>query len=305
MSASNLPDLEALTLLAAVASTGSVGRAATEHGISQPAASMRLKSLERRYRLRLLDRSPTGSTLTTEGAAIIDWARPLLEAADSFNRSVGALRDQHRDRLRLAASLTIADHLVPSWLVALHAVEPQLAVSLRVGNSEDVSHMVRVGSADLGFVEGSLAPDGLRSRTVGSDELTVVVPAAHRWARRRKGISAAELAATPLVLREEGSGTRDALEHALARHGLAPEVAVEVGSTTAIKAAVSAGRGASVISRLAVSAELADGRLVAVPVIDVDLRRRFRAIWRTGRVPPVPAGTMLAVVIRAARPAVS
>lgn len=302
MSGADLPNLDDLALLAAVAGSGSVGRAAAAHGISQPAASMRLRAMERRYRLTLLHRSPTGSALTTEGAAIIDWARPMLDAADSFNRSVAALRDRHRDRLRLAASLTVADHLVPAWLVALHAVEPDLAVSLRVGNSDEVADLVRHGSADLGFVEGASAPEGLRSRTVGHDELTVVVAPGHRWSRRRRGISVDELAGTPLVLREEGSGTRDALEHALARHGLSPEVAVEVGATTAIKAAVTAGRGPSVLSRLAVGAELADGRLVAVPVLDLDLRRRFRAVWRTGRVPAAPAGTMLAVVLRSALP---
>ncbi len=302
MSRGNLPDLDDLSLLAAVAGTGSVGRAATQHGISQPAASMRLRAMERRYRLTLLHRSPTGSALTTEGAAILDWARPMLDAAESFSRGVAALRDRHRDRLRLAASLTVADHLVPAWLVALHTVQPDLAVSLRVGNSDEVADLVRAGSVDLGFVEGATAPEGLRSRTVGQDELAVVVAAGHRWSRRRRGISPAELAGTPLVLREEGSGTREALEHALARHGLTPEVAVEVGATTAIKAAVTAGRGPSVLSRLAVGAELADGRLVAVPVVDLDLRRRFRAVWRAGRMPPPPAATMLAVALRTASP---
>jgi DNA-binding transcriptional LysR family regulator len=290
------PDLATLDLLVSVAETGSLGQAARRHGISQPAASLRLSTLERRLGLRLLERSATGSRLTEPGAAVVDWARELLEAAHGLTRSITALRAERSGRLRIAASLTVADHLVPGWLVALHRVAPTLSVALQVGNSDHVADLVRSRAVAVGFVEGPCAPAGLRSRQVGGDTLAVVVPPGHRWARRRRPVAAAELAATPLVLREEGSGTRESFLAALAAAGLAPAPpAVELGSTAAIKAAVAAGEGPGVLSRLAVATEIEAGALVDVPVADLHLRRRFRAVWAGTSAPGGPASTLLAV----------
>lgn len=289
------PDPEGLALLVAVAETGSLGRAAQRFGITQPAASLRVRALERRLGVVLLDRSPAGSTLTEAGAAVVGWARPVLDAMATLVRGVAALRDRHDDRVRVAASLTIADHLVPRWLHRLHAAVPGASVALHVTNSDGVAARVREGLAQLGFVEGPTAPGGLRSRVVGGDRLVVVVAPGHRWAARRRPLAAAELAAAPLVLREPGSGTREALEQALAAAGLTAATAAELGSTTAIKAAVAGGEGPAVLSELAVAGELADGRLVAVPVAGLELRRRFRAVWRSARPPDGAAGALLAV----------
>ncbi len=291
-------DLESLRLLVAVAETGSLGQAAHRLDISQPAASLRLRTLERRLGLVLLDRSPTGSRLTAAGISVVDWVLPVLDAADALARGVAALRDEHRGRLRVAASMTVADHLVPAWLVRFHAVQPSSTVALRVANSETVAALVRDGEADIGFVEGAGAPSGLRARVVGGDALVLVVAPTHPWARRRRPVGAADLVATPLILRERGSGTREALERALAAHRHEPSAVLELGSITAIKAAVSTGEGAAVLSRLAVSAELSDGRLAAVPTADLSLRRRFRAVWRTGRSPGGAADVLLALAQR-------
>jgi DNA-binding transcriptional LysR family regulator len=155
-------------------------------------------------------------------------------------------------------------------------------------------------SADIGFVEGPDLPPGLESRQVGTDRLTVVVPPGHRWARRRSGITAAELAAAPLVAREPGSGTRGYLEGALgAQAGVTrvPPIA-ELSSTTAIKAAVAAGIGPAVLSALAVAPEVAAGTLRAVKVTDLDLTRRLLAVWAEGRQLTGPAADLRAIAAR-------
>ncbi|MCS0636155.1 LysR family transcriptional regulator [Streptomyces sp. LP05-1] len=288
-----VPDLGALELLLAVARHGSLGRAAREVGITQPAASSRIRSMERRLGVALVDRSPRGSRLTEAGALVTDWARRVVEAAEAFDAGAQALRDRRDSRLRVAASMTIAEYLLPGWLIALRAGRPDTAVSLRAGNSAAVAEALLAGDADLGYVEGLAVPPGLDGVVVGRDRLLVVAAPRHPWARRRAPLTPAELAATPLVLREYGSGTRQVLDSALAGHGGVAEPLLELASTTAVKAAAVTGAGPAVLSELAVTEELASRRLVAVPVAGAEFRRELRAVWPAGHRPTGPARDLL------------
>ena len=288
--APRVSDLTGFDLLLTVARLGSLGRAAAEHGMSQPAASARMRQLEGQLGLALIERSPRGSRLTPAGALVADWAQAAIDAAAALDAGVTALRRERDSRVRIAASMTVAEYLLPAWLIALRAMDPGAAVALMAVNSADVAGAVLADAADVGFVESPDVPDGLRAEPVGADVLTVIVAPAHPWALRARrggrGITARELAGTPLVAREAGSGTRRYLEEALAAQGglnRVPPLA-ELSSTTAIKAAVAAGAGPAVLSSLAVAADLAAGTLCAVPVSGLDLRRTLRAVWR--RPPP-------------------
>ncbi|MFJ8822041.1 LysR family transcriptional regulator [Streptomyces sp. NPDC102467] len=290
MLAHRVPDLGALELLLAVARLGSLGGAARELGITQPAASSRIRSMERQLGLALVDRSPRGSRLTETGALVTDWARRVVEAAEEFDAGAQALRDRRDSRLRVAASMTIAEYLLPRWLIALRAARPDTAVSLLAGNSAAVAERLLSGEADLGFVEGLSVPAGLDSTVIAHDRLIVVTAPSHPWARRRRPLTGAELSATPLILREQGSGTRQVLDAALG--GLARPL-IELSSTTAVKAAAVSGAGPSVLSELAVGEELAGRRLVRIPLEEVRLARDLRAVWPTGHLPVGPARDLL------------
>ncbi|WP_181808801.1 LysR family transcriptional regulator [Streptomyces shenzhenensis] len=290
--AHRVPDLGALELLLAVARLGSLGAAAREVGITQPAASSRIRSMERQLGVALVDRSPRGSRLTDAGALVTDWARRVVEAAEAFDAGTQALRDRRDSRLRVAASMTIAEYLLPGWLLALRAQRPDTAVSLLAGNSAAVAERLLAGEADLGFVEGLTVPHGLDATVIAHDRLIVVVAPAHPWARRRRPLAAAELAATPLILRERGSGTRQVLDTALG--GLARPL-IELSSTTAVKASAVSGAGPAVLSELAVGEELAMRRLVAIPLEGIALRRALRAVWPTGHRPTGPARELLSL----------
>ncbi len=275
------PDLGALDLFCTVADLGSLSRAAEAHGIAQPSASSRIRNLERRLGVRLLTRSPTGSVPTADGLLVAEWAATVMSAARSLQGGVDAIRSRRGGHLRVAASYTIAEFLLPGWLAPLQ--RGGTAVELEVMNSSRVLDAVRVDQADVGFVESPGDTRGLRSRDIAGDELCAVVAPGHPWARRRGPITAEVVATTPLVLREAGSGTREALDVALAAAGLRTTVPViELGSTTAVKTAVGGGAGPAVLSRVAVAAEVASGRLVVLPVEGLDLHRRLRAVWRTG-----------------------
>ncbi|MFF7371635.1 LysR family transcriptional regulator [Streptomyces tricolor] len=290
--AHRVPDLAALELLLAVARLGSLGAAAREVGITQPAASSRIRSMERQLGVALVDRSPRGSRLTDAGALVTDWARRVVEAAAAFDAGARALRDRRDSRLRVAASMTIAEYLLPGWLLALHAERPDTAVSLLAGNSAKVAELLLTGEADVGFVEGLTVPAGLDSAVIAHDRLIVVTAPGHPWARRRRPLTAAELAATPLILRERGSGTRQVLDAALG--GLARPL-IELSSTTAVKASAVSGAGPSVLSELAVGEELSMRRLVSIPVEGVSLHRDLRAVWPTGHRPTGPARELLSL----------
>nr|WP_245245177.1 LysR family transcriptional regulator [Streptomyces palmae] len=291
--AHRVPDLGALELLLAVARLGSLGRAARELGITQPAASSRVRSMERQLGVALVERSPRGSRLTEAGVLVTDWARRIVEAAEAFDAGVHALRARRDSRLRVAASMTIAEYLLPGWLIALRALRPDTAVSLLAGNSAGVAERLLTGEADLGFVEGLDIPQGLDGAVIGHDRLVLVVAPDRPWARRRHPVDAEELAVAPLVLRERGSGTRQVLDAALAAHGGLAEPLLELASTTAVKAAAISGAGPAVLSRLAVREELAARRLVEVPVSGIRLTRDLRAVWPTGQRPAGPARDLL------------
>ncbi len=295
MALPHVPDLDSLELLLQVAATGSLGRAALAHGLSQPAVTARVRGIERLVGVTLVQRSARGSTLTPAGALVADWARELLASAATLEAGILALRGEAQGRLRVAASLTVAEHLLPRWLVRLAAERPETAVRLDAVNSTEVGARVLDGRAELGFTEGPSVGQGLTSQVVGHDRLVLVVPPGHPWSRRRRPVVAAELAGTRLVQREPTSGARGALETALAGQGPLARPLLELSTATAVRAAVVAGAGPGVLSELAVAADLADGVLVEVPVAGVDLRRALRAVWPRGARPTGPARDLLAI----------
>ncbi|ROS40264.1 LysR family transcriptional regulator [Amycolatopsis thermoflava] len=292
-------DLAGFELLLSVAQLGSIGAAARAHGISQPAASARIRQLEAQIGVALVDRSPRGSRLTDSGALVADWARPVVEAATDLEAGIAALRARRDEHLRVAASLTVAEYLLPRWLAALRRVDPGTAVALTSDNSGEVAAQVLAREVDLGFVEGPDLPAGLDAETVAVDELRLVVAPSHPWARRRRPTRPDELAATPLISRERGSGTRRALEVALAPAELA-EPLLELSSTTAIKSAVMEGIGPAVLGAHTVAAEVTAGTLVAVDVGGLDLHRELRLVWRAGSRLRGPAADLAAIAVRGA-----
>ena len=308
---SHMPDLASFEVLLAIAKTGSLGAAAREVGLTQQAVSARLASMEAQTGVQLAVRTARGSQLTPGGLVVAEWAARLLDVAHHVDTGLASLRTQRRQQTKVAASQTIAEQLMPRWLVSLQAAATRLGVTapnviLTATNSEHAIAAVRDGSVELGFIESPGVPRGLRSRVVGHDELVVIVPPDHKWARMSRALGAAELAQTPLVTREHGSGTRDSLTAALCQavgeEVQQPSPALELSSSAAVRAAVLAGAGPAVISRLAVADDLAVGRLRAITVPELDLHRQLQAICVGGRTPPAGAVRDLLSHIVSAQP---
>jgi DNA-binding transcriptional LysR family regulator len=336
-------DLGALRALREVGRQGSIAAAAAVLGVSQQALSARMRTLERAMRVTLLARTPAGSHLTEQGRLIVGWAEDVLEAADRLEAGLRSIRSGVSHRLAIAASQTIAEHLVPHWLVELRSIErssaeqssgkqssaeqegpsqngpgqssagensagqgagyPPTVVELTVANSTGVLELVRNGRAGLGFIETPHLPADLVTAHLRDDEMLVVAAPSHPWARRRRPLSLAEVAATPLVMREAGSGTRDTLTDHLAAQvpPLHARIAMELGTSAAVRSAIAAGVGPGVLSRLAVRDDLVLGRLVAVEVAGPPLTRQLTAVWRPDHNPLPPEGARLLAVARGVR----
>jgi DNA-binding transcriptional LysR family regulator len=280
---SGRPDLSALELLVRVAETGSLGAAAREVGIAQPNASRAIKRLERQLGIALLTRGPTGSQLTTEGSVVVEWAREAVAGVDRVVVGARSLAAQRSPHLTVAASLTVAEYLAPTWITRMRQAHPELRVSLAVGNSEQVLSQVLSGHVPVGFIETPTVPRTVSSTAVATDTLVVVVAPRHPWADRRRPLRPDDVAAAELVLRESGSGTRQTLVRALGRAGVElGEQHLDLASTAAVKAAAAAGEAPAVLSGLAVASEVSTGALVVVPVDGLDLTRWLRAVWPAG-----------------------
>lgn len=280
-------DLAALRALTLVADEGSISAAAARLGVSQQAVSLRIRGLESALSVRLLARSARGSHLTPAGELVVGWAAPLLTASDEFARAVDSFRTDRGKTMRIAASLTIAEHLLPEWITLWRTSSGEEApvVQLTAANSSAVIDSVREGATDLGFIETPTVPTDLGSVTVGHDTIEVVVPRTHPWAASGR-VTMRELAKSPLVLREPGSGTRQALEDAVAAAGfpLRSEPAAVLSTTLGVRSAIMAGIAPGALSALAVSEDIRSGRLVRVRLRDMRIERPLTAIW-AGRRP--------------------
>lgn len=315
-------DLGALRALREVGRHESIAAAAAVLGVSQQALSARMRTLERSMDITLLARTPTGSHLTEQGQLVVGWAEEVLDAADRLEAGVRSIRSGVSHRLAIAASQTVAEHLVPHWLVELRSIEQAstgqagngqtstgqapnnlpTVVELTVANSTGVIELVRDVKVRLGFIETPHLPADLVTAHLRDDEMLVVTSPGHPWARRRRPLSLAEIAATPLVMREAGSGTRVTLtDYLAAQHPpLTARIAMELGTSAAVRSAIAAGVGPGVLSRLAVRDDLVLGRLVAIEVAGPPLTRQLTAVWRPDLDPLPPEGARLLAVAQGA-----
>ncbi len=281
---SRLDDLDVASarLFLTVAELGSVSKAASRHGLTQPSATARLQKLERQLGVQLLERGPTGSVLTDDGQQVSAWCASLVAAAVTLTDGARALTEQRAPTLRIATTAGIARHHLLPWIPSAGLVDVEIQLLERV--TATVAELVRSGEAALGFLAGPGAPLGLRSEVVRVDELVPVVHPEHAWARRRRGVTGAELAAGRLILRSRGSGTLDVVEAALAQHELGVTGDIhEVTSDVGARLAAVNHAGAAILPLPEVQPDLVAGRLVAVKLRGIELRQPIRVAWKGTR----------------------
>ncbi|WKD61189.1 HTH-type transcriptional regulator CysL [Corynebacterium ciconiae DSM 44920] len=304
MSLRDLPDLRALRVLVDIARLGSFGAAARAHGMSQQAVSERMRRLEGELGATLFQRGPSGAQLTAAGERVYATALDILMSSSNLDDALELERHPHAPRISVYASRTVSEYYLPRWYAALRRSYPQARLEMLAANSAEVATAVAQGHTSLGFIESVQVPVPttvggprvLSASVVGHDQLSVVARPDHPWAQVGS-ITCDELARTPVIVRERGSGTREVLEAAIGSLQVTP--VAEASSPTAVTNLALHTGCPAVVPRVSVATRLERQELVEVDLADATLDRPIRALWRTGARPRGAA----ALMVRAAREA--
>lgn len=281
-----------LQVFHAVAELRSFTRAAKRLHMTQPAVTFQIRQLEQHFNTRLFDREHNRIELTAAGRRVEQYARRILALYGEMDGSLRELTDDMAGTLMLGASMTIAEYDLPRLLVRFKERFPEVNVKLLMSNTDGIVQMVVENRIDLGLVEGPVHNRSLTVRRYDIDRLVIALRPGHPLATEDR-VPLEDLRGVPLILREEGSGTRDVfLEHARAA-GFEIEdfdVTMELGSPEAIKGAVAAGLGVTIISIAALRKELELGTLRAIE-LDPPIERPFSFVHQNQmfRVPAVEA----------------
>ena len=281
-----------LVVFRAVAENLSFRRAAEGLSLSQPAVSLQIKALEGDLGVQLFDRSDSQIALTAAGETLLEYARQSSAFLSEAESAVLAQDGRQAGKLSLGASTTIAQYVLPGILGDFRRAYPAIVLTVVSGNTEHIVEAVTKKRIALGLIEGPAQSRAVKTQPFLTDELVLIVPASHPWAKR-PSIHSRELASAPLVTREHGSGTRHVVEKTLALHGIKArdlQIAMELDSTEAIKSAVEAGLGVGFISRSAILKDARSGYAFRELSVDgVRIERQFLLAYSSGPEPSGPA----------------
>jgi LysR family transcriptional regulator, transcriptional activator of the cysJI operon len=269
-----------LRVFCAVAETKSFSKASELIHLTQPAVSLQIQAMEELYETRLFDRSGNTINLTPAGEILYKRAKEILALYAEAQQNISEITGAIKGSLSIGASSTIGNYLLPHIIAAFKKKVPQVNISLVVSNTKTITEKLNAGEIDIALVEGDVSKQRFSVETLISDELVVIMSPAHPWAERRN-LPAIELTKEPLILREEGSGTRQIILKHLEEHGLKLDqlkIALVMGSTEAIKGAVEEGLGVSIMSGWAVRKWLKQGLLRAATFKDLKFHRNFSII---------------------------
>lgn len=243
-------------------------RAAEVLHMTQPAVTFQVRQLEEQLDARLFDRNHSRVALTDAGRLVFRYAERIFDVYAEMEAALRELKGAVGGALVLGASTTVAEYLLPGLLGKFLRSHPEVGISLRVGNTDAVVAMVEDSDIDLGVVEAPVNNGKLIVQPCLLDQLHLIMPPDHRLAGRSQ-VSLADFLDDPFICREEGSGTREVIMEYLNRQGFSRNrlnFCLELGSPEAIKSAVAAGLGVSILSETVIAKELALQQLVAVPL---------------------------------------
>lgn len=262
----------------------SFSKAAEELHISQPAVTRHIRQTEAHYQQKLFERKGNRITLTKAGELLVVYAQRIFRVYDELDFEMNALSNQQQGVLKIAASTTVAQYVLPGALAAFHQRFPDISIQLNSFNTENVEEAVTRQKAMIGFIEGNSKNRELAYVPFLEDEVVLVVSAKHALARR-SAISLEELYTIPLLLREQGSGTLEVIFRTLEKSGFDTEklkIEMQLGSSESIKTYLANSETAAFLSIHTIQKELKSGELFIVDVENLAITRQFSYVQQQG-----------------------
>jgi LysR family transcriptional regulator, transcriptional activator of the cysJI operon len=289
-----------LRVFRAVAEHLNFHKAAEQLFLTQPAVTLQIKALESDLGVRLFDRQGGKVSLTRQGSILLTYANKLAALAAEAEGELGWKDRKVSVELCVGVSTTIAQYVFPRLMVAFLAENPNIDCTLHSGNTSQIVGVLLDGKVSIGLIEGPARDRGVRSEPFMEDELMLIAPPGTAFAK----FSGTEFVKATLLIREQGSGSRQVVEAALKEAGFplhAFRKVVTLDSTEAIKSAAEVGHGLGFASRWAISKELELGTLKVVKVEGIKVTRHFSLVTRAGPEPRGPAGALRTFALERAR----
>ena len=275
--------IQQLEVLTALIETGSFTRAAAKLSLSQPSLTKQIQNLEEAVGSRLVNRGVTGISLTPEGQIIYGYAKRTLRLREDAKERVVRHKAQESGHIYVSASTIPATYVLPGLLSRLEQAHPDIRVHMQMHDSEETLQIVLNDQAEMGFIGKEAINRKLVVHRLWKDSLVLAVPASHPLSNRR-AVKVEELKEIPFIIREKGSGTRDIIEECLEKQQRTSlsrfNVICEMGSSEAVKEAILAGLGVSILSVFAIKRELSQGLLTALHVSDCNMERYFYLVYK-------------------------
>lgn len=292
-------NLRQLELFVAVVESGSFSRGAETASLTQSTVSQHIATLENEAELRLLDRTGQGVILTSAGELFLQHARQVLAECDRLRQAMAGFRGLQQASLTVGASNIPANYLIPAILPRLAAEHPGIALTMQTGDSRAILERLLADDVELAVVGSRDDDRGVEYLPLTSDLLVLAVSFQHPWSQGPT-ITLDDLAECPMIVRESGSGSDQALRQALRQAGFDPDrlqIAVRLGSNEAVRQALLNGFGAAFLSEISIRQELKRGELVKVLVTDFVVQRQFWLVTRERRTAS-PAAQVFAALMQ-------
>lgn len=276
-----MSSIEQFIVFKEVADTGSITQASKRLFISQPSVSVQIQNLEHEYGAQLFSRTNRGVTLTVFGKILYDQVVIALRAVEQAKEGIREYAEREGKVVHIGATFTIGEYLLPHMMGLTHDDNSSPKFSANIANTKAVVQGVVENKLAIGLIEGPVSnDDDINVEQFWFDELVIIVPFHHPWASRTE-ISFEEFVTERFISREKGSGTRKVIEVALKSNGFDPKqlnTIMELNSTQAIKEAVMAGLGVSVLSTLTVQEECRLNRLATLRIKECRFERPLNVI---------------------------
>lgn len=270
-----------LLVFVTVVEKASFSRAAEALHMTQPAVSQYIQLLENTYGVKLLDRNNKFVRLNKAGEIVYFHAKEILGLYTKMQGLLDDLTNRASGTLSIGASYTFGEYVLPHFIAKLHREFPLIKPSIIIGNTRKIADLVLRHQLDIGIIEGKLESSQLKVEPFADDQMVIVVSASHRLAQLEGAVNATELEKETWLVRELGSGTREATDRVLQDLAIAPMNTMEFGSTQLIKESVESGLGISFLSHLAIRKELSMGLLKMVQVEGTPLKREFSIVLQS------------------------